>query len=164
MNRRKLIQSIAVGSVGLFHPNSADASVKQQVSQENNFNNKGSFSIDGNKVKFFNTKIEKPFNMLMLADTHLFRDDERGKPFQQYSSRMVSIACTSLQCILTESFVPHYRPLVLGIHVHLSSSNLRRLGFRYVPSFPDQHVCFAGLRLCCGLAVRLMCLAVLVRI
>jgi UDP-2,3-diacylglucosamine pyrophosphatase LpxH len=88
MNRRKLIQSIAVGSVGLFHPNSADASVKQQVYQENNFNNKGSFSIDGNKVKFFNTKIEKPFNMLMLADTHLFRDDERGKPFQQYSSRM----------------------------------------------------------------------------
>lgn len=30
MNRRKLIQSIAVGSVALYHPNSADVKVKQQ--------------------------------------------------------------------------------------------------------------------------------------
>jgi hypothetical protein len=88
MNRRKLIQSIAIGSAGLYLPNSADARGKQQVTEKNNFNNKGSFSIDGNKVKFFNKSIEKPFNILMLADTHLFRDDERGKPFQQYSSRM----------------------------------------------------------------------------
>lgn len=88
MNRRKLIQSLAASSLGVYLPNSADAKVKQQVSQEYNFNNRGSFSIDGNKVKFFNNSIEKPFNILMLADTHLFRDDERGKPFQQYSSRM----------------------------------------------------------------------------
>ena len=88
MNRRKLIQSIAVGSVGLYLPNSAVAKINQSKPAESENADRGSFSIDGNKVKFFNKSIEKPFNMLMLADTHLFRDDERGKSFQQFSRRM----------------------------------------------------------------------------
>ena len=83
MNRRKVIQSITAGSLALYLPNSAVAKINQSKSAESKNSDRGSFSIDGNKVKFFNKRIEIPFNMLMLADTHLFRDDDRGKQFQQ---------------------------------------------------------------------------------
>ena len=88
MNRRKLIHTITAGSIGLYMPTIVGAHHSSINSFENTDAGRGSFSIDGNNVKFFNKQVEKPFSMLMLADTHLFRDDERGKPFQQYSSRM----------------------------------------------------------------------------
>ena len=88
MNRRKLIHTITAGSIGLYMPTIVGAHHSSINSFDNSSAGRGSFSIDGNNVKFFNKQIEKPFSMLMLADTHLFRDDERGKPFQQYSSRM----------------------------------------------------------------------------
>jgi len=48
----------------------------------------GSFAIDGNIVRFFHPAIQERFNITMLADTHLFKDDDRGVPFQQYSGRV----------------------------------------------------------------------------
>lgn len=88
MNRRKLIQTITAGTLGLSIPGIINAQHSTDLFSENNNLNKSSFSIDGNLVKFFNPNIEKSFGMLMLADTHLFRDDDRGKQFQQYSGRM----------------------------------------------------------------------------
>lgn len=44
--------------------------------------------MDGNKIRFTHPSIKKSFSMLMLADTHLFRDDARGVPFMSYSKRM----------------------------------------------------------------------------
>jgi hypothetical protein len=46
------------------------------------------FALDGNRVRFFSPRLTKPFNLLMLADTHLFRDDLRGEPHRQFSARM----------------------------------------------------------------------------
>lgn len=88
MNRRKLIKTITAGSIGLYMPTIVGAHHSSIHSFDSADAGRGSFSIDGNNVKFFNKQIEKPFSLLMLADTHLFRDDERGKPFHQYSSRM----------------------------------------------------------------------------
>lgn len=44
--------------------------------------------MDGNKIRFSHPEISKPFNVTMIADTHLFRDDARGSAFAQYSGRM----------------------------------------------------------------------------
>lgn len=47
-----------------------------------------SFALDGNRVKIFSPRIKKAFEVTMIADTHLFRDDARGDEFRQYSGRM----------------------------------------------------------------------------
>lgn len=49
---------------------------------------RGSFSIDGTRVRFRHPAIREARSFLMLADTHLFRDDARGGPFTPYSGRM----------------------------------------------------------------------------
>lgn len=49
---------------------------------------KGSFSLDGNRLRFYHPEIHQPFQTVVVADTHLFRDDERGIPFKPYSGRM----------------------------------------------------------------------------
>jgi hypothetical protein len=59
-----------------------ESSVKNKKSRQ------GSFAIDGNHIRFFHPSINKKFSILMIADTHLFRDDERGAPYLSYSARM----------------------------------------------------------------------------
>jgi len=49
---------------------------------------RGSFALDGNRVRLFSPRIAKAFNVVMVADTHLFRDDARGEEFRQFSGRM----------------------------------------------------------------------------
>jgi hypothetical protein len=49
-----------------------------------------SFALDGHRVRFFSPRIEQAFQMLMIADTHLFRDDARGDAFRQFSGRMAA--------------------------------------------------------------------------
>ncbi len=50
--------------------------------------NRGAFSQDGNQLTFYHDQIREPFKVMATADTHLFRDDERGEPFKAYSGRM----------------------------------------------------------------------------
>ncbi|WP_028522973.1 metallophosphoesterase family protein [Runella limosa] len=78
MNRRNILKSgIAfVGAAGLKNSN--------VVAEQN----RGSFALDGNVIRFYHPAIKERFNITMLADTHLFKDDERGVPFQQFSGRM----------------------------------------------------------------------------
>lgn len=49
---------------------------------------RGSFAVDGNRVRFYSDAVTNAVRVLVAADTHLFKDDDRGKPFQQYSGRM----------------------------------------------------------------------------
>ena len=78
MNRRNILKSgIAfVGAAGLKNSN--------VVAEQN----RGSFALDGNVIRFYHPAIKERFNITMLADTHLFKDDERGGPFQEFSGRM----------------------------------------------------------------------------
>lgn len=46
------------------------------------------FSVDENRINCYVAGLREPVKIFMLADTHLFRDDERGEPFRQYSGRM----------------------------------------------------------------------------
>lgn len=45
-------------------------------------------TVDQEKVSFYATVIKESIKVVHIADTHLFRDDERGAPYQQYSNRM----------------------------------------------------------------------------
>lgn len=45
-------------------------------------------TIDQNKVFFYSEVINESIKVVHIADTHLFKDDERGLPYQEYSDRM----------------------------------------------------------------------------
>lgn len=49
---------------------------------------RGSFALDGTRVRLFSPSCREAVRILMVADTHLFRDDQRGAPFIQFSGRM----------------------------------------------------------------------------
>lgn len=46
------------------------------------------FSVDEVRVRLRTPAVEKPTRLLVLADTHLFRDDARGEPYREFSARM----------------------------------------------------------------------------
>ena len=78
MDRRELILSLAAVSSGLAYTPAQAPRLRRQ----------GAFSIDGHRVRFYHPGVREPFSIVMLADTHLFRDDERGEAFKDYSGRM----------------------------------------------------------------------------
>ncbi|WP_400073518.1 metallophosphoesterase family protein [Zobellia russellii] len=45
-------------------------------------------TIDQQKVFFYADVINEAIKVVHIADTHLFKDDERGTPYQKYSNRM----------------------------------------------------------------------------
>lgn len=75
MKRRDLLSSLAVAP---FLGNNSTSALSER----------GSFAIDANQVRFFNAAIRERFRIMFIADTHLFIDDARGEPYQQYSGRM----------------------------------------------------------------------------
>jgi predicted phosphodiesterase len=78
MERRELILSMAAAYGGLAFGSSPAQGPRRQ----------SNFSVDGNHVRFYHSAIRESFVIIMLADTHLFRDDERGEAFRTYSGRM----------------------------------------------------------------------------
>ena len=54
------------------------------------------FSTDGNKIKLLQAGLKKT-RILVLADSHLSIDDERGVPYQDYSRRMAQYFGQSVQ-------------------------------------------------------------------
>lgn len=86
MNRRSILRSMAVSSAVLSLPQVSIGSVP--ISFSSLPVRKGGFSLDGNTIRFSHPSISRPFTMTMIADTHLFRDDERGTDYVQYSKRM----------------------------------------------------------------------------
>ena len=88
MNRRKVLQSLTAASLTLpLYPYAMSSRLAEKQSQEVNLK-RGSFALDGNQIRFYNTAIEKNFQITMLADTHLFTDDMRGDAYRNYSGRM----------------------------------------------------------------------------
>jgi DNA repair exonuclease SbcCD nuclease subunit len=44
--------------------------------------------MDNEKVSFYAEKIKENLKVINIADTHLFMDDDRGIPYQEFSNRM----------------------------------------------------------------------------
>ncbi len=49
---------------------------------------RGAFSFDNPRVRCFSPALEKPVRILLIPDTHLWRDDPRGERYVQHSARM----------------------------------------------------------------------------
>ena len=55
------------------------------------------FSMDGNKIRMQRLGLKKAVRLLILADSHLSIDDERGEPYKDYSKRMAQYFKQSIQ-------------------------------------------------------------------
>lgn len=85
MDRKAFIRSASacMAGAGILGP-AALASIPGDGTRSD----RGSFSLDGTRLRFHHPSIRRRESFLMLADTHLFRDDARGEPFRSYSGRM----------------------------------------------------------------------------
>lgn len=45
-------------------------------------------TVEENKLSFYSAAIKESINIFHITDTHLFKEDERGIPFQEFSGRM----------------------------------------------------------------------------
>ncbi|MCA9257654.1 MAG: hypothetical protein KDA61_00585, partial [Planctomycetales bacterium] len=54
------------------------------------YGTRGTIAVEENRVRFFTESVSKPIRLMVVADTHLFIDDERGRPYQKYSCRMAA--------------------------------------------------------------------------
>ena len=79
MKRRSLLSS----SLWLFLPFNNNSNLWKNKKTE-----RGTFSKDGNRLRFYQKEVTESFSCLFIADTHLFKDDERGNEFTLYSGRM----------------------------------------------------------------------------
>ncbi len=85
MKRRAFLKdsSVLAGGLGLTtFPN-----IKEKNQLNKSFY-QAYVTLDQQKVSFFSDKIKSKIKVIHIADTHLFMDDERGVPFQEYSNRM----------------------------------------------------------------------------
>ena len=46
------------------------------------------FSVDPNNIRFYSSMVTTPLKVMIITDTHLFRDDDRGAAYTEYSGRM----------------------------------------------------------------------------
>ena len=87
MKRRSFVRSavsVSLGTpLGMMLPPASEAKGATPA-----FSPRAAFAVDANHVRFFSDTFKEPLKVLIAADTHLFTDDERGKPFRQYSGRM----------------------------------------------------------------------------
>jgi hypothetical protein len=88
VKRRRFLQSLAATSAGLPLVASSAARADETASSSKLQTMRSDFALDENRVRFFSKAVKSPFKVMVIADTHLFRDDGRGEPHRQYSARM----------------------------------------------------------------------------
>lgn len=85
MKRRSFFSKSTTALLGLSVTSSTYAK-SSQIEEKKAF--KVCATIDQNKVYFYSEVINESIKVVHIADTHLFKDDERGIPYQEYSQRM----------------------------------------------------------------------------
>src|SRR5690606_2775600 len=81
---RHFLQKAATGLAGLGvaqHVSANELSEANQISP-------AYVTQEENKVSLFSGLVKEPIKVVLAADTHLWRNDERGDPYRQYSDRM----------------------------------------------------------------------------
>lgn len=85
MKRRSFITGSTSAAAGLgLSAVSCSPSIKTKIEQPF----KVCVTVDQQKVSFYADVINESIKVVHIADTHLFMDDNRGVPFQEYSKRM----------------------------------------------------------------------------
>jgi predicted phosphodiesterase len=85
MKRRSFFRKTTAAIMGLGLTTSSKANTSHK-------GDKKAFNVcatlDQNKVFFYSEVINESIKVVHIADTHLFKDDARGIPYQEYSNRM----------------------------------------------------------------------------
>lgn len=85
MNRRDFLKmGSGVAAMMAMLPK-AGLFAAEETSQQTD---KTAFALDGNKLRLQGLGLKKAVRLLVLADSHLTIDDERGEPYKDYSKRM----------------------------------------------------------------------------
>jgi DNA repair exonuclease SbcCD nuclease subunit len=85
MKRRLFFKNAATASIGL---GLTKYSTNNQSTPSSEKGIQFCVTVEENKLQFFSEAIKEPIKIVHIADTHLFRDDERGGPYKMYSGRM----------------------------------------------------------------------------
>ncbi|MBC8766427.1 metallophosphoesterase [Arenibacter sp. BSSL-BM3] len=85
MKRRLFFKNAASASLGL---GLTKLSTNETTSNPSKKDIQFCVAVEENKLQFFSDVIKEPIRIVHIADTHLFRDDERGVPYKKYSDRM----------------------------------------------------------------------------
>ena len=85
MKRRSFLNQSAKAFAGLSVSTTSYAATKQNYSPSSI---KVCTSIENENIYCHIDKNIAPIRIIHIADTHLFKDDERGRPFRKYSKRM----------------------------------------------------------------------------
>ena len=86
MIRRRFLQLSALSFAGMgLKACNEDASRSQSGSH---ILDDASLTIDGVHLRYRVPQVTQPVKIIQITDTHLWRDDERGEPYRQYSNRM----------------------------------------------------------------------------
>lgn len=88
MNRRTFTLLTAASAGAALVSGSAESPAEHRNPRITRRSSRGTFALDAQRVRFFCPAVQKPFRILVAADTHLFLDDARGEQFRQYSGRM----------------------------------------------------------------------------
>ena len=85
MNRRIFFQKTSSTLLGLGITSNSFA---KKTKQKNQLPIRVCATMDRQKVSLFSETIIEAIRVVHIADTHLFKDDERGIPYQKFSDRM----------------------------------------------------------------------------
>ncbi|MCM4150766.1 metallophosphoesterase [Arenibacter sp. N53] len=85
MKRRLFFKNAASASLGL---GLTKFSTNKIASNRSQTDIQFCVTVEENKLQFYSDVIKEPIKIVHIADTHLFRDDERGIPYKKYSGRM----------------------------------------------------------------------------
>jgi hypothetical protein len=102
MKRRTALGNLTLASLGM----SLSGFGYKQMTSPMIIQREGCFSLNGHLLRFTHPAITKSFSITMLADTHLFKDDERGLPYTGFSARMAKAYNQTKHFITGESTNP----------------------------------------------------------
>ena len=86
MKRRSFFKISSLALLGIGHTTNYSCANTNKEKTKNPF--KTSTTIDQQEVCFYAEAIKDAVKVVHIADTHLFKDDERGIPYQEFSNRM----------------------------------------------------------------------------
>lgn len=85
MKRRAFFRKASTALVGIGLPTSSFAHTSKKKTKKPI---KVCATLDQQEVFFYSEVIHESIKIVHIADTHLFKDDERGIPYQEFSNRM----------------------------------------------------------------------------
>ena len=82
MKRRHFLEKTAAGLAGMGLAPPISALSQDKIASTTYV------TQDENRVNLYANLVQEPVKVVLAADTHLWRNDERGDPYKQYSDRM----------------------------------------------------------------------------